>query len=167
MTTRDHLIYHMQDLYSFERDMIPLLLEMRSECNDDHIQQLLQDEGDAMRSEMDTIERGLNLLSTFFRQERNPLVPALKDAYQRFKRQTNPPAEQRDIYSALALFKAQHSCIAAYQGLIEMARAIGEQDVAMLMSENQQRQQRRSDSVQQYIPSLVSGTNRGESRQAA
>ena len=57
--------------------------------------------------------------------------------------------------------------VAAFQGEAEMARAIGEQDVALLLEENLHRQTQGLEAMQAFIPQLMGRVSRSEARRAA
>ena len=167
MTTREHLIYHLQELYAFHRDFLPLLDSMRHESGNERLRDLLHDMHEGLKSEMEILERALNLLGGQYKHERNAVVPGLKEDTQRFKHQMNPSQEQLDIHSALEALKVAHFAIGAYFGDMELARSLGEQDVVTLLQENLQRQRNGEKSIQQYMPALVQGITRAETRHAA
>lgn len=167
MTTRDHLVYRMQEQYAFLRDYLPLLDAMRHEAGDQRLAQLLAQQHEAIRGEMETLERGMSLLGAHIRLDHNPLAPALKEARSRFKQQMNPAREQLDIYALLTLQDLARSLGAGYEANIELARAIGEGDVAKVLEENAQRQQEGYIMVRALMTTLVQEISRAEARRAA
>ena len=167
MTTRDHLVHHLQELYAFERDFLPWLAEAQHQSTSDRLRYLLLHERENMRSDLESLERALNLLSARYKQERNAVVPGLKEASARFQRQMAPSREQWDIHLALETIKVAYMLQGTFVGEIEMARAIGEQDVAKLLEETQQRQQDGLDTLEAFLPQLIADVNSGETRKAA
>lgn len=167
MTTRDHLIYHLQEQYAFQRDFLPLLNEMEHGGSDEHLRLLLHEEHEGLRNEMETLDRGLSLLGARFKQESNAVVPALRETTERFKHRMNPTPEHRDIHAALEVMKVSLMSVAEYQGDAEMARAIGEQDVALLLEENLHRQTQGLERLQAFIPQLIAKVSKSEARRAA
>ena len=167
MTTRDHLVYHMQEQYAFERDYLPLLNEMEHSGTDEQLRQLLREERDGLRNEMETLDRGLSLLGARFRAERSPLVPGFKEAIERFKHRLNPSPDHRDIESALEVLRVSLMAVAEYQGDAELARAIGEQDVALLLEENLHSRTESLETLQAFIPQLINKVSKSEARRAA
>lgn len=167
MNTREHLIYLLQDHYSFERDYLAHLLELHHGCRNERLRALLDEEHIGLRSEMDTTERCLHLLGARYKQERNAVVPGIKEASQRFVHQTNPTRDQMDIHSALEVLKVARMIAGGYEGDIELARAIGEQDVAKLLEENLARQMQSITGLQRFLPKLVTDISRSEASRAA
>lgn len=167
MTTRTHLVHHLQDIYSFVRDFLPLLREMEHASKDERLHRLLRADHDAMQNGMETIERALNLLGARYKMERSPMVAALREETERFKHQMNPTPEHMEIHHLLGALKVAQITSSAYQGEIELARAIGEQDVATLLEENLQREAQSIATLRDLLPRLATEISRSESRQAA
>lgn len=169
MTTRDHLVHHLQELYAFERDFLPWLAEAQHQCSNDRLRYLLLHERENMRSDMESLDRALNLLSARYKQERDAVVPGLKEASARFRRQMTSSREQWNIHLALVAIKVAHLLQGTFVGDVEMARAIGEQDVAKLLEETSQRQQDGLATLEAFLPQLIAEVNSGsgEARKAA
>ena len=109
----------------------------------------------------------LALLGGRYKMERNVLNPGLEEATQRFKRQMSPSREQLDIYTLLQVLAIVQLVRGAYAGDIELARALGEQDVVKLLEENDGRQADMLKTLQALAPLLIQGISRGEAQQAA
>jgi len=167
MTTRDQLIYRLQDQYAFHRDMLPLLNLLRHEAGASTLRTLLTRQHDEMRTDLETLERVLSLLGGRYKQEHHLLSAGFSEATQRFKHQMNPSREQLDIYALLMLIDVGQMEHGAYQGDIDLARALGEQDVVKLLEEIDHRQTDTVNALRQYAPTLIGGVSRGEARQAA
>ncbi|MHB9026302.1 MAG: DUF892 family protein [Armatimonadota bacterium] len=167
MTTRDHLVAHVQDQYAFVREYLAVLQAQRHRCGQARLRELLAQQHADMRDEMETLERVLNLLSARYTMERSPLVRALEETSRRFRHQRNPSHEQLDIHFALEMLAVAQLLIGKYQGEIELARAVGEQDIALLLRENLTRHETNARALRQLFPSLVQGEERGEIRRVA
>ncbi len=124
MTTRDHLIYRMQEIYSFQRDFLALLDLMINECAHTELCQLLRRRHESIKGELEPLERGLNVLGAQYKMERHPLPPAFKEITSRFKHQMNPSREQLDVYILLQVINVANLSISDYRGNIELARAL-------------------------------------------
>ena len=167
MTTRDHLIYRLQDQYAFHRDLLPLLDAMHHEAGAEQLRTVLTQQRERIRTDLETLERALDLLGGRYKMEHNVLDPGVHEATQRFKRQMNPAREQLDIYVLLLLISLGELSQGAYWGDIELARALGEQDVVKLLEENNARQTETLHVMHALAPVLIQGVSRGEARQAA
>ncbi|HEY3415245.1 MAG TPA: DUF892 family protein [Armatimonadota bacterium] len=167
MTTRDHLIAHVQDMYAFARDYLPVLHAQGRMCRLERLRDLLGQQHADLRDEMETLERVLNLLSARFTMERSPIVPGLEQASRRFRYRMNPSREQLDLHLALETLAVSQLIIGKYQGEIELARAIGEQDVVLLLQENLTRQEQGQRALRQFLPTLLQEAGPEEIRRVA
>lgn len=167
MTTREQLIYHLQALYSLYRDYLPQLEEARHEGDGDEQARLLAMQHDAIRAEMETLEQALNLLSARYKMEHSAVAAGFKEVTGRFRHQMNPSREQLTIYALLAALSLAHLAVGKYQGDIELARAVGEQDVAMLLEENLRRQTECQRALRAATPKLIQELSAAEGQQAA
>lgn len=167
MTTRDHLVYGLQEQYSFTRDVLPQVDLLHHDCASKRLCRVLQEQRDGLRGEMEVLDRALNLLGGRFRDERSLLAPALKEGLGRFRHQMNPSREQFDIQAALLLMQVIQISRGVYQGTVELARAIGEQDVALLLEENLHRQTQGLKMLLTFLPQLAQEVTRAEARRAA
>lgn len=167
MTTRDHLIYHLQDRYGLIRDMLPLVNEALHDSGSEAMRQLLHTQRESQRAELETLERALNILGAQYKMERNPVAPGIREAAQRFRHQMNPTVDQQDIHALLGLLAVAHFVLGAYQGDLELARALGEQDVVTLLEENMQRTAVGAETLHSAARNLIDEVNRRETRRAA
>ncbi len=167
MTTRDQLIFHLQEEYSFLRDFLPLLDTLHHEVGHASLAARLQVEREGIRADLETLERALSVLGARYKMERSTVAPGFKEAMARFKAQLNPPREQLDVYALLDAVKVAQLAIGAYQGLRELARAIGEMDVVTLITENLQREQETVTALLTLAPDLLRGIGGSEARWAA
>jgi ferritin-like metal-binding protein YciE len=167
MTTRDQLIFHLQEEYSFLRDFLPLLDTLHHEVGHANLAARLQQEREGIRTDLETLERALNVMGAHYKMERSAVAPGFKEAMLRFKAQMVPPREQIDIFALLDAVKVAQLAIGAYQGLRELARAVGEMDVATLLTENLQREQETVSALLALAPELLRAIGGAEARWAA
>lgn len=167
MTTRDQVIYQLQDLYAFQRDILPLLDELHHESGNGQLRELLGRQRDSLRSELETLEQSLNLLGARHKMERNPVALAFKEATQRFKHQANPSQEQLDLFTLTKLTAVSELMLGVLRGMRELAVAIGEQDVARLLEESRVRLDGHLHTLRDFTPTLLQDIGGAEARRAA
>jgi ferritin-like metal-binding protein YciE len=166
-TTRELLIFRLQEHYGFLRDILPLLDTAHQRAASEALRALLQTQREGIRGELDTLERALNLLGAQYRMERSAAASGVREAMARFQAQAAPTPEHYDIAVALDLLKLAQLAIAAYQGNSELVQAIGESDVVKLLEENIQREQDGLTALRDLAPRLISDAVNREFRQAA
>ncbi|HOS43396.1 MAG TPA: DUF892 family protein [Armatimonadota bacterium] len=167
MHTRALLVYRLQELYAFLRDMLPQVDAMHQRAVNEHLRVLLGRQREAWRSELDTLEQALNLLGARFTMEHSTLAPALHEAMARFRARANPTPDHQDIAATLDLMKAAHLAIGSYEGASELAHAIGEGDVARLLDENLDRQRESLTVLRDFALGLITAMSEEEGRKAA
>lgn len=167
MTTRDQLVFALQDQYAFLRDFLPVLNVLRHDVDNQHLHRLLDQERDGMQGEMETLDRALNLLGARYTCERSPLAPGFREKLDRFKHRHSPAQEQLGIYAVITMMAVAQLLIGGYQGDAELASAIGEQDVATLLEENAQRQQAGLRALQRFASPHIRDIGQAEARPAA
>ncbi|HEY3376649.1 MAG TPA: DUF892 family protein [Armatimonadota bacterium] len=167
MTTRDHLVHRLQELYAYERDVLPLIMEMQHTAGDERVCLVLRQMRDELRSELETLEQGINLLSAHVRQERSTMVPGLHEALSRFKHQLNPSQEQWAMHTVLVALTIVYDILGAYAGDHALASATGESDVVLLLEENRRKAQGTQRRLASSMTTLVAENGQHESRRAA
>lgn len=167
MTTREMLVYLLQDTYAFHRDVLALLDRYHHEASDDRVRRVLQTQRDGVRGEMETTERALNLLGARFTMEHSVPGRGLVEASERFRHRMQPTRPQLEVLALLTMQDAAAVARAKYQSAAELARALGEQDVARLVEEMDYRQTLGQGDVAEVLPQLIAESYGGEQRRAA
>ena len=167
MTTRDHLIYILQEVYSFHRDVLPVLDSLRHMSADARVRSVLQTTVDGIRGELETTERALNLISARYKMEHSALGVGIKEASDRFRHQISPSRAELDVHALQVAVTAAAIARSKYLGATEMARAIGEQDLVKLLEEMDQREVIGMADNAELAPQLIQEINAGEERRAA
>lgn len=167
MMTREHLVLVLQEMYSFHRDLLPLLDSLRHMANDKRVRSVLQTQHDGVRGEMETAERALDLLGARYSMEHSILAAGLKEDSDRFRHRQSPERSLLEVHALLVALTATGIVRSKYQGAMEMAQAIGEQDVARLLEEMDSREVTGQADVGELMPKLIQEINAREIRRAA
>lgn len=167
MGTRELLVYRLQELFGFDRDLLPILDVMHQRALSERLRVLLGRQRETLRAELDTLEQALNLLGARFSLEHSTLAPAFREAMARFRARTDPAPDIQDIAAVLDLMKTSHLALGAYEGAIELARAVGEGDVATLLDELLQQQAATLAVLRDFALTLIGEMGGEEGRKAA
>jgi len=167
MTIREHLVLSLQEIYAFHRDMLPLLDSLRHLAGDQRARIALQTQHDGVHGEQETANRALLQLDARFKMEHSVYAASLKEASDRFRHQESPAREQLEIHALLTALAATGIARSKYLGALEMALAIGEQDVARMLEEMDKREVIGQGDLAELLPQLIQEAGSGESRQAA
>jgi len=167
MMTREHLVQLLQEMYAFHRDTLPLLDSLRHMANDKRVRSVLQTQHDGVRGEMETAERALNLLGARYSMEHSILAAGLKEDSDRFRHRQSPERALIEVHALLVVLTAAGIVRSKYQGAMEMAQAIGEQDVTRLLEEMDGREVTGQADLGELMPQLIQEINAREIRRAA
>lgn|GEM_PF-2280415 len=167
MTTREHLVILLQEIYSFHRDMLPLLDSLRHLAGDQRARMVLQTQHDGIRGEQDMADGALRQLGERFKMEHSVQAAGLKEASERFRHQESPAREQLEIHALLIALSAAGFARGRYLGAVEMALAIEEPDIARLLEEMDKREVVGQGDLAEVLPQLIQEAGKGESQRAA
>lgn len=167
MTTREMLVYVLQEIYAFHRDTLSLLDRLHHEATDDRVRRVLQTQRDGVRGELETAERALNLLGARFIMEHSVPGRGVVEASERFRQRMQPARAQLEVLALLATLDAAAIARGKYQGAAELARVLGEQDVVRLLEEMDYREVIGQGDLAGLLPVLLTEHYGGEQRRAA
>ncbi len=167
MTTREMLVYVLQETYAFHRDALSLLDRLHHEASDERVRRVLQTQRDGVRGEMETSERALNLLGARFTLEHSVLGRGVQEVGERFRHRLGPSRPQLEILALFAALDCAAIARSKYQAAAELARTLGEQDVVRLLEEMDYREVIGQGDLAGVLPLLLAESYGGEQRRAA
>jgi ferritin-like metal-binding protein YciE len=167
MTIREHLVVLLQEIHAFHRDVLPLLDSLRHLADDERVRRVLQTQHDGIRGECETANQSLEQLGARFTMGQSVLAFSLKEASERFRHQMSPSRAQLDIHALLIALAAAGIARSKYQGAVGMALALGEQQVARMLEEMDQREVMGQGDLGDVLPQLIQEAGAGETREAA
>jgi ferritin-like metal-binding protein YciE len=137
VTSPEQLFVHeLKDIYYAEKALTKTLPQLAREASDREL------EG-AFRSHLKETEKHVANLERVFehlgkRPEAHPCpgIEGIKKEHDEFVSNESPSAEVLNAFLTGAGARTEHYEIAAYEGLITMAEAMGEDEVARLLNEN-------------------------------
>lgn len=167
MTTREYLVVLLQEIYALHRDMLPLLDSLRHLAEDEPVRLVLQTQHDGLRGEREMAEQALNMLGARFKMEHSVQAASLKEASDRFRHQESPDREQLAIHALLTALAAAGIARGKYQGALEMALALGEQEATRRLEEMDRREVTGQADLGELLPQLIQEASAREGRRAA
>ena len=91
--------------------------------------------------------------------EKCPGIEGIKEEHETFMKENSPTPEVLDIHLTGAAARAEHYEIAAYTGLIDMARALGERDSVKLLQENLKQEKEAAKKVESISKRMLKASN--------
>ena len=137
VTTPQELFEHeLQDMYYAEKTLINVLPKLAEEATDSELSR-------AFTSHLKQTEKHAKNLEGVFRSIGKapqahpcPGIEGIKKEHDEFVAKEEPSTDVLDMFLTGAATRTEHYEIAAYTGLITMAKALGENDTARLLGEN-------------------------------
>lgn len=123
-------------VYAAEREILDILGELRKEAQDDELKQRFEHHADETKQQIKNLEQAFEALGEKPQKDtKERVVEGLRGEHNEFMRNGAEP-QLVDAYLVAAAIATEHHEIAAYETLITMATAMGEQDIVALLQEN-------------------------------
>jgi ferritin-like metal-binding protein YciE len=137
MTSRRDLFLHeLGDVLFVEQTLVKVLPQLQKEAADRELAQGFEDHLTETHQHVANVEKAFGTLGEKPKAEKCAGIKGIKTEHDEFVDEQSPSAEVLDSFLTGAGARTEHYEIAAYEGLITTARAMGETEVATLLSEN-------------------------------
>ena len=133
---RDLFLHELGDVLFVEQTLVKVLPQLQKEASDRELAQGFEDHLIETRQHVANVEKAFRTLGEKPKAEKCAGIKGIKTEHDEFVDEQSPSAEVLDSFLTGAGARTEHYEIAAYEGLITTARAMGETEVATLLSEN-------------------------------
>ncbi len=133
---RELFLHELKDVYFAENTLVKALPKMISEASDKELSKGLENHLAETRQQVENLEKVFASLGEKAEGERCPGIEGIKAEHDEFMKEEQPSSEICDMFLTGAAARAEHYEIAAYTGLIAMARGLGERESVRLLDEN-------------------------------
>ncbi len=133
---RELFLHELKDIYFAENTLTKALPTMISEATDKELAAGLETHLTETKKQVKNLEKVFAKLGEKAEGERCPGIEGIKAEHDEFMKKEKPSQEIRDIFLTGAAARTEHYEIAAYNGLIAMARGLGERDCVELLDQN-------------------------------
>ena len=133
---RQLFLHELGDILYAERTLVKALPKLQEEASDEELAQGFGDHLEETRQHVKNIEQAFHALGEEAKAEKCPGIEGIKKEHDDFVANESPSQEVLDAFLTGAGARTEHYEIAAYEGLATMADAMGEDEVARLLSEN-------------------------------
>ena len=165
VTTPQQLFVHeLQDMYYAEKALTRTLPQLAQEASDGELSR-------AFTSHLKQTEKHVSNLEKVFRQIGKsamatpcPGIEGIKREHDEFMRDNQPTPKIRDTFLTGAASRTEHYEIAAYTGLVSMARALGEREAVELLNQNLKEEKEALKKVETISKRLLKESNGGTTR---
>lgn len=133
---RELFLHELQDLYYAENVLAKTLPTMAREASDRELSSGFKKHLTETKRHLGNLEQVFGQLGEQAKGERCPGIDGITAEHDEFMAESDPSREVCDMFLTGAAARAEHYEIAAYSGLVTMARGLGERDCARLLGEN-------------------------------
>jgi ferritin-like metal-binding protein YciE len=154
---RDLFVHELQDIYYAEKTITKALPKMIQEAGDAELTKGFQKHLDETKQQVQNLERVFQQIGEKASGEQCPGIDGIKSEHDEFMSEESPSAEIKDMFLTGAAARVEHYEIAAYTGLITLARGLGETDSAKLLDENLRQEKEALKTVETVAKRLARG----------
>ena len=133
---RELFLHELGDVLYAERTLVKALPKLQEEASDEELAQGFGDHLEQTRQHVKNVEQAFQALGEEAKAEKCPGIDGIKKEHDDFVSKESPSQDVLDAFLTGAGARTEHYEIAAYEGLVTMAYAMGEDEVARLLSEN-------------------------------
>jgi ferritin-like metal-binding protein YciE len=133
---RELFLHELKDMYFAENAITKALPTMIEEASDGELAKGLKHHLRETREQVKNLEQAFSSLGEKAEGERCPGIEGIKAEHDEFMEKEKPTQEIRDMFLTGAAARTEHYEIAAYNGLIAMARGLGEKECVELLDAN-------------------------------
>jgi ferritin-like metal-binding protein YciE len=133
---RELFVHELKDVYFAESTLTRALPTMISEASDRELTRGLEHHLQQTRQHVKNLEKVFASLGEKAEGERCPGIEGIKAEHDEFMKKEQPSGEICDMFLTGAAARTEHYEIAAYNGLIAMARGLGERECVELLDQN-------------------------------
>jgi ferritin-like metal-binding protein YciE len=133
---RDLFLHELGDVLYAERTLVKTLPKLQEEASDEELALGFEEHLDETGQHVKNVELAFEKLGEKPTAEKCPGIEGIKREHDEFLSKESPSQDVLDSFLTGAGARTEHYEIAAYEGLVTMAEAMGEMEVVELLTEN-------------------------------
>ena len=138
---RELFLHELGDVLYAERTLVKSLPKLQEEASDEELALGFEEHLDETRQHVKNVERAFERLGEKPTAEKCPGIDGIKQEHDDFVAKESPSQDVLDSFLTGAGARTEHYEIAAYEGLLTMAKAMGETEVVELLTQNLEQEQ--------------------------
>jgi ferritin-like metal-binding protein YciE len=138
---RELFLHELGDVLYAERTLVKSLPKLQEEASDEELALGFEEHLDETRQHVKNVERAFERLGEKPTAEKCPGIVGIKQEHDDFVAKESPSQDVLDSFLTGAGARTEHYEIAAYEGLVTMAKAMGETEVVELLTQNLEQEQ--------------------------
>src|SRR4029079_4551636 len=145
---RELFLHELGDVLYAEQTLVKTLPKLKKEATDKELATRFGDHLEETRQHVENLKLAFEELGEPAKAEKCPGIEGIKKEHDEFVANESPSPEVLDAFLTGAGARTEHYEIAAYEGLITMADAMGEEKVAELLSMNLEQEKKALSKLQ-------------------
>jgi ferritin-like metal-binding protein YciE len=133
---RELFLHELGDVLYAERTLVKILPKLQEEASDEELALGFEEHLDETRQHVKNVEQAFEKFGETPTAEKCPGIEGIKQEHDDFVAKESPSQDVLDLFLTGAGARTEHYEIAAYEGLVTMAEAMGEAEVVELLTDN-------------------------------
>jgi len=151
---RELLVHELGDLLYAEQLLTKTLPKLAEEATDDTLKSGFEKHLEETKQHVENLEQVFDLLGERAKAEKCPGIDGIKAEHDKFVQEHDPSPEMCDLFLTGAGARAEHYEIAAYTGVINLARTLGEDDAVDLLEKNLEQEKKALEKLETAAKTL-------------
>jgi len=154
---RELFMHELGDILYAERTLVKTLPKLAEEATDKSLATAFEDHLTETKQHVANVEAAFEAIGEKPKAEKCPGIEGLKTEHDQFVKDEDPSPDVLDMFLTGAGARTEHYEIAAYTGLITLARGLGETESAKLLDENLKQEKEALKAVETVGKRLAKG----------
>lgn len=133
---RELFLHELGDVLYAEQSLVKALPKLRDEASDEELKTGFEEHLTETKQHVENVKQAFESMGETAKAEKCPGIDGIKKEHDEFMSSEDPSPEVCDMFLTGAGARTEHYEIAAYSGLVTMAKSLGEDDAAKLLEEN-------------------------------
>ena len=145
---RDLFLHELGDVLYAEQTLVKVLPKLQEEASDEELAQGFGEHLEETRQHVKNVQQAFEELGETAKAEKCPGIEGLKKEHDEFVANESPSPDVLNAFLTGAGARTEHYEIAAYEGLVTMAQAMGEDKVVELLTANLEQEKKALQKIQ-------------------
>jgi ferritin-like metal-binding protein YciE len=164
MSPEQLFVHELQDIYYAEKALTRTLPQLAEEATDGELSRAFTSHLKETEKHVTNLEKVFKEIGKVAQPHHCPGIEGIKKEHDDFMRENQPTPAIRDAFLTGAASRTEHYEIAAYTGLVNQARALGERDAVELLQQNLREEKDALKKVETISKRLLKKSNGGTTR---
>lgn len=158
-TPEQLFVHELQDVYYAEKTLATTLPKLAQEASDPELSRAFTAHQKETEKHVTNLEKVFKQIGKSAQAHPCPGIDGIKKEHDEFMKENDPSTKMRDAFLTGAAARAEHYEIAAYTGLVNQARALGEREAVDLLQENLRQEKEALKKVETISKRLLKESN--------